>query len=174
MRKETTYDIISNGEIYSSYKNGLLVPRLRKDGYLDISLGGKSYLVHRLVTGAFLGESELEVNHKDGDKKNNKIENLEYVTRSENIRHSIYRLGNTHAKKGDENSNSKIKNEDSASLLNDYLMGFDKRCLAKKYGVSSSYIMIKLNSLDLNDEEIKKFNNEKSRRVARGRLQRWK
>jgi len=45
--------------------------------------------VHRLVATAFLGESDLPVNHKDGSKLNNHIDNLEFVTASENMQHAI-------------------------------------------------------------------------------------
>lgn len=59
----------------------------------------KSYLVHRLVAAAFFGESNLHVNHKDGDKSNNKVENLEYVTRSENGIHAFRVLKVKHWRK---------------------------------------------------------------------------
>ena len=49
----------------------------------------KHYQVHRLVMIAFVGKSNLNVNHIDGNKKNNIISNLEYLTQKENIRHSI-------------------------------------------------------------------------------------
>ena len=60
---------------------------------VDLSLynGKKKCLVHRLVAETFLEKSEEadEVNHKDLDKLNNKVENLEWCTRTSNIRHSV-------------------------------------------------------------------------------------
>lgn len=62
---------------------------LTTDGYLRITLYKKcSFFVHRLVALAFLGESELEVNHKNGNKLDNRLSNLEYVSRLENINHA--------------------------------------------------------------------------------------
>jgi hypothetical protein len=47
------------------------------------------FYVHRLVASSFLGEKHgLEVNHKDGDRNNNSIENLEWVTHAQNIKHA--------------------------------------------------------------------------------------
>lgn len=51
--------------------------------------GGKSNKAHRYILSAFLGESNLEVNHKDCNKGNNYINNLEYMTRRENAKHAI-------------------------------------------------------------------------------------
>lgn len=57
-------------------------------GYMTVNLckNGKSNTkrVHRLVALAFLGESDLQVDHKDGNKLNNKLDNLEYVTPKDN------------------------------------------------------------------------------------------
>lgn len=68
-------------------------------GYHNVRLSDaprdRIYKVHRLVAAAFVGPQPTplhEVNHIDGDKKNNQATNLEWVTRSENIRHS-FRLG---------------------------------------------------------------------------------
>ena len=57
----------------------------------------KSHLIHRLVAKAYLpNENNLaEVNHIDGDKTNNNVDNLEWVNRKTNIKHSMEVLGNT-------------------------------------------------------------------------------
>jgi hypothetical protein len=114
------YSATSSGKIISK-KTGLEIKELfRKDGYINVHVfvgkinNKKKYslkLQHRLVAAAFFGESALDVNHKNGIKADNRIENLEYCTRSQNIRHSIDVLGNKHWSLGSDNSNSKINLE---------------------------------------------------------------
>ena len=74
-------------------KGKMLVQSTDKDGYKRVSLsrGGKQkgFGVHRLVLETFDKKDERTVNHKDGCKQNNSLDNLEWTTRSENIRHAF-------------------------------------------------------------------------------------
>ena len=90
----TRYEVSNQGRVRNAHTGKLLKPQPFSNGYLFIQLFYKGekkvMLVHRLVALAFVpGWREgLEVNHKDGNKKNNSAENLEWVTHSENHRHS--------------------------------------------------------------------------------------
>ena len=76
----------------------VLTPHVARGGYFAIQLWRdgrpETRLVHRIVATSFLGPlpDGKEVNHRDGDKRNNRPPNLEYVTRSENNAHA-YRIG---------------------------------------------------------------------------------
>lgn len=91
------YMIDKEGNIWSPYRGGkYLHPAPTKKGYYRIVLqttnGRKTFQVHRLVLETFKPVDncdKLEVNHKDGDKSNNKLENLEWCTGSFNVRHSL-------------------------------------------------------------------------------------
>lgn len=86
------YEVSTHGRIYSLVSHRELRQSYGGKGYLKVNLyntdGGKTKFVHRLVAETFLDMQDLEVNHIDGNKENNRVENLEPATRLENVRHS--------------------------------------------------------------------------------------
>lgn len=99
---EGLYLISDEGEIYSKYKNRALKQTINDRGYKAVSLCKdgvrKVREVHRLVAEAFLEKTisgYAEVNHIDGIKTNNSINNLEWVTKGDNLKHAYRVLGRT-------------------------------------------------------------------------------
>ena len=94
------YYVSNYGRVYSRFSGLLIKPILIKAGYLEVRLSTKNntqipVLSHRLVMITFKpipNPSNFEVNHIDGNKINNNINNLEWVTRQENILHA-YQTG---------------------------------------------------------------------------------
>jgi len=94
---EGIYKASTKGNIKSIYKrNGLdiiLKQAIDKGGYCIVTLcKDKKHLtktVHRLVALTFLEETDIQVNHKDGNKQNNNVSNLEFVSAKQNINHAI-------------------------------------------------------------------------------------
>lgn len=90
------YEVSNTGEVRSCFSGQwrTMKPHRTKGGYEDICLGvganKKWLMVHRLVAMAFIPnpEGKTYVNHKDFNRLNNRAENLEWVTATENHRHS--------------------------------------------------------------------------------------
>jgi hypothetical protein len=93
VRSKDRYTPTWNGQVFK--KGVVKTLNEDKDGYYKIWLSKdskkKPFFVHRLVADAFLDNAdELPiVNHKDGDKKNNDVSNLEWCTRSHNDKHAF-------------------------------------------------------------------------------------
>lgn len=149
---EGEYEVSNTGKIKSKKRKNerILIPDVDRYGYLRVCLfyskGG--YIrkkVHRLVAEAFLPNvNELpQVNHKDGDKKNNNVDNLEWCTAKENLRHALEtglrkKTYKSTPHYGEENGNSKITKEIAEEIRNSYISGsreYGCRALARKYGL---------------------------------------
>lgn len=91
---EKLYEVSNFGNVRSIKRQGtkgnILKFGKRKDGYLQVYLykngKGKNFLVHRVVMESFFKKNNLlDINHKDENKTNNKLENLEYCTKKYNM-----------------------------------------------------------------------------------------
>lgn len=90
-KKIDTVIVLENGKVYRESKDRcrLIKGTLRSNGYLQLTIKNKTIKVHRLVIEAFKGKSDLTVDHIDGNKLNNSLDNLQYLTREENLIKSI-------------------------------------------------------------------------------------
>lgn len=132
-----------DGTIYSAKSNKILSPQLDKNGYEKVQMmsdDGKRhrYSVHRLILENFNpveGMENLQVNHIDGDKRNNKLNNLEWVTCQENISHAIN--NNLRAK---INGASKLTIEQVREIFIRSNNGESNITLGKEFGVHPDQI----------------------------------
>ena len=85
------YSVSNYGRVYSKRRDKFLKLCVNSSNYKKCVLKGKNLYVHRLVAQAFLENPNNleEVNHKDGNKWNNNVDNLEWVSKSENAKHAF-------------------------------------------------------------------------------------
>lgn len=136
------YLVSDCGKVYSMRSMKILKTHFCKQGYEKITLSleknRKSCKVHRLVLLSHRGEDEKrwEVNHIDGDKKNNKLLNLEWVTAYENTRHAVNK--GLHNNVGENNGFAKFREEEIREMK--YNLNTPMEELCSRYGVSKPYI----------------------------------
>lgn len=145
------YDISNLGRLRNNKTGNILKTRkINKGGYFGtvVTLGSKKQskmiVVHRAVAEMFIPnpENKPQVNHIDGNKSNNCVDNLEWVTPKENTCHAIM-TGLTN-NVGCNNGQSKLTNEDVVYIREYYKPNsreFSYNALAKKFGVSKPVIV---------------------------------
>ena len=118
----------------------ILCGGLDKDGYryTSLSIDGIAHKVkiHRLVMAAFVGPCPegKEVNHKDGDKTNNYVENLEYITHRENNIHAL-NTGLRTSPRGEAHCHSKVTEKDVHEIRRSHGEKSNKE-IAERFGIT--------------------------------------
>lgn len=123
-----TYEINKEGQIRRIATKEIVQPVLTNSGYLRVS----KHRIHRTLAETFIPnlENKPEVNHIDGNRLNNSLDNLEWVTSSENTEHML--------KTG--RGNIKIKRSDIPKIVEQYNNRVSRQELAKQYGVTPKAI----------------------------------
>ena len=163
---ETQYQINENGEIYNTRTNNFLKGYIENTGYVSVNLNingiKKNYSLHRLMADTFLDNpNNLPiVNHIDGDKTNNKLENLEWVNQSQNRYHAIQTGISNLAVGKREKINCIIDNNWRQYKDTNYYVSIDgkvwnkkTKCLLKQTPNNSGYIRY---TLRINNSNISK------------------
>lgn len=141
-----TYEVFTNGDIKGP-SGKLLKPRKNEDGYLIVTMGSSrirrtSKFVHRIVAELFLPNPKglSDVDHKDGNRANPDISNLEWVTHEENVRRSQERGNHIGKATGEKNPRAKLTDEIVMKLREEYESGVSINTMTKKYGYPWSTI----------------------------------
>lgn len=142
---EQKYMVSNFGRIKRKFTHNekLLPGNINKDGYLTILLSssGKKncQYIHRMVAIRFLPnpENKKTVNHIDGNKQNNHIDNLEWATHSENHIHAFRKLNRKSGEAGKYGFTGKLKPDEVLFIRNCDLKGTE---LAKMFGVGKGTI----------------------------------
>ena len=122
-----------------------LAMRIHTHGYHMVALGRKGQrTVHSLVAAAFIGPRPegFDVNHKDGDKTNNNVGNLEYITRSGNMRHAVQTglMPPPPVKRGTSQHLNKLSEDQVRNIRKRYKDGEGMAHMARSYEVNESTI----------------------------------
>ena len=97
------YAVSDQGRVVSLGNMAEMQPRINPKGYARVHLPNGRRLVHRLVADAFLQKpkpGETQINHKNGDKVDNRVVNLEWITPGGNLLHAYRELGRKAATEG--------------------------------------------------------------------------
>lgn len=137
------YVVFKSGDVFNLH-GVKMVGRVNTCGYRELILNGKNHRVHRLVAEAFIpNPNNLPcVNHKDGNKQNNCVENLEWCTHSENIIHA-YQTRLEQPMCGEQHHAHKLT-ENTVKYIRQVYVKRDKEfgavALAKKFNVDRTTI----------------------------------
>lgn len=143
--KYPNYLMDSDGRIFSLLSSKILKPIVHSTGYNVVRLTGphgtKTLRYHRVVAITLIPNLENlpDVNHKDGDKRNNHPSNLEWCTPKQNTSHAI-KIGLMSDGIGVKNNSCKVDREIVESWLKQVLSGTRISDIARKFNVNRNTI----------------------------------
>lgn len=132
------YEVSNLGRIRKLFTKKIIKGYFDKNGYVRISLNGKTFLIHRIVGILFLKgfRKELQINHKNTIKHDNRVSNLEWVTLRQNMKHAFK---NNLILKGENHGRAKLTVK-KVKVIRFLSKKYFQREIAKKYQVSRSTI----------------------------------
>lgn len=125
---------IQQGKFWTGYKK---VSITNENGKRD------TLSVHRLVAKAFIPnpENKPQVNHIDGNKENNVVSNLEWVTHKDNIQHAV-KHGLKNGKPGETHPMAKVTEAEVIEMISEIKNGATNKELGLKYNLNSQYVSL--------------------------------
>ena len=175
-----------NGRQYKVYKNGRVftlpfsytdtmgrirefsekecVPGKTKDGYFELNLGGRNsekWLLHRLVAYVWLDNPNnfKTVDHKDGNKANNCVENLEWVTLEENIKREWDNFEGFDLQRNYKSwkISSKLNPTDRLKIKDLYSKGFSQKQLSEMFNIGQAQVSVIVRDVNSTSENRELF-----------------
>lgn len=156
------YKVNNFGDVHSLISNIILKEYVEKNGYARVTLfnnsGRKKISVHRITLCAFTDKRLdycMQVNHVDGNKLNNRLDNLEWVSGSENIKHAHI---NNLKPSGSDMYNSNCRSSDILEIVN-YLRDTRLSCgeISKKTGLTSRISVSRINNGQVYKRELREL-----------------
>ena len=141
---DASYVILDNGTVFG--KEGKIKQRPNSDGYASFTAGRKGnrtrVCTHRIVAREFVPNPNgyPEVDHKDANRMNPSADNLEWVTRKENVQRAYRRGNHTGRISGTKNPKAKLNEEQVRNIRELYYYGYSIRDLHREYGIPESTI----------------------------------
>lgn len=131
------------GVVYNPFTKRLFTGGVNKQGYVSTSVFGKRYFMHRLLATTFLPnpENHPQVNHKDMNRENNTLDNLEWCTNGQNVKHSYENNASRRVVLPGNSRPAKLLKSEVLSIV--HLVGnseLSKSEIARKFNVSNKTI----------------------------------
>ena len=150
------FEVSNDGQLRNVNTGTVYKQHLNKEGYnqVCVSLGSRNkkkvFKIHKAVAETFISNPDKKetVNHIDGNKQNNSMDNLEWATYSENVQHA-FDTGLAQATRGVNSTSSKLTREDVIYIRTHYIpnsLTYGTRALGRKFNVNHETIRDVINN----------------------------